>query len=48
VAEFEQVTLEHRKRIAHDDSGEPATRDALFALYQAEIEFLQGAALGEL
>lgn len=48
VAEFEQVTVEHRKRLAHDESGDPATRDALFALYQAEIEFLQGAALGEL
>ena len=48
VAEFERVTLDHRKRLAHDDSGDPATRDNLFALYRAEIAFLQRAALGEI
>lgn len=47
VAEFDRVTLEHRKRLAYDESGEPATRDDLFALYRAEIAFLQRAAVGE-
>jgi hypothetical protein len=48
IAEFDRVTLEHRKRLAHDESGHPGTRDRLFALYQAEIAFLVDAALGEL
>lgn len=48
VAEFDRVTLEHRKRLAHDESGDPATRDDLFALYRAEIAFLQRASLGEI
>lgn len=48
VTEFERVTLEHRKRLAYDESGDPAKRDDLFALYRAEIAFLQRAALGEI
>ncbi len=48
IAEFDRVTLEHRKRLALADTAGPRDSDTLFALYQAEIEFLLDATLGEL
>ncbi len=48
LSQFEAEARHQRQTLAVNDVPDPASRDALYTVYRAEIGFLQRAALGEL